>query len=167
MNKVIVDLGCGTSKVSGAIGIDRLSHPGVNIICDFETSLPLKSDSVDTLHASHVIEHIANLIPFMEEIYRVCKPGALVYITSPYYTSRGAYRDPTHVRFIAEDTFPYFQDPTPYGIKTNFQVQRIHYKYRTIFRVFPELIRKIFRKHLWNVADELSVVLEVMPGPYK
>ena len=92
MNEVIVDLGCGTSKVSGAIGIDRLSHPGVNIISDFETSLPLKSDSVDTLHVSHVIEHIANLIPFMEGIYRVCKPGASVYITSPYYTSRGAYR---------------------------------------------------------------------------
>jgi SAM-dependent methyltransferase len=167
MNEVIVDLGCGTSKVSGAIGIDRLSHPGVNIICDFETSLPLKSDSVDTIHSSHVIEHITNLIPFMEEVYRVCKTGASVYITTPYYTSRGAFRDPTHVRFIAEDTFEYFQDPAPYGIKTNFHIEKIHFKYRTFFRYFPEFIRKIFRKHLWNVADELTAILKVMPGSYK
>lgn len=167
MDEVIVDLGCGTSKVSGAIGIDRLSLPEVDIICDFEKSLPLKSDSVDTLHASHVIEHVANLIPFMEEVYRVCKPGASVFIVAPYYTSRGAFRDPTHVRFITEDTFQYFQNPTPYRIKTNFEVQKIHYKYRTIFRFFPELIRSVLRKHFWNVAEELSVALKVMPSAYK
>ncbi len=103
----------------------------------------------------------------MEEVYRVCKPGAVVYIISPYYTSRGAFRDPTHVRFIAEDTFPYFQEPNPYGIKTNFHVQKVHFKYRALFRYFPECIRKIFRKHLWNVADELTVTFKVMPGPYK
>lgn len=163
MDEVIVDLGCGTSKVSGAIGIDRLSLPEVDIICNFENSLPLKSDSVDTLYASHVIEHVSNLIPFMEEIYRVCKPGASVFIVAPYYTSRGAFRDPTHVRFITEDTFQYFQNPTPYRIKTNFKIQKIHYKYRTIFRFFPEFIRSILRKHFWNVAEELSVTLKVMP----
>lgn len=54
---------------------------------------------------SHVIEHVANLVGLMEEVYRVCKSGAVVEIVVPYYTSRGAFRDPTHVRYITEDTF--------------------------------------------------------------
>ena len=62
MQEVIVDLCCGTKKVSGATGIDRMAHPGVNIICHFEQSLPLKSNSVDAPHASHLLEHISSLI---------------------------------------------------------------------------------------------------------
>lgn len=161
MQEVIVDLGCGSKKVSGAIGIDRMAHPGVNIICDFEQSLPLKSNSVDALHASHLLEHISSLIVLMEEIYRVCKPGAGVYITVPYFTSRGAFRDPTHVRYFTEETFQYFQQSVPYGIKANFKIRDVHYKYRTVFRIFPKFIKNIFRKHLWNVVDELSVSLEI------
>jgi len=167
MQKMIVDLGCGTRKVAGAVGIDRLAHPGVNIICDFDQSLPLKSNSVDALHASHLLEHINNLIAFMEEIYRVCKPGALVYIKVPYFTSRGAFGDPTHVRFFTEETFLYFQHSVPYGIKANFQIHGVNYKYRTFFRIFPNFIKNIFRKHLWNVAEELSVSLIVQESPLK
>lgn len=161
MLKMIVDLGCGTNKTSGAIGIDWVHYPGVNIVSDLEYSLPLRSNSIDALHASHILEHINNLIPLMEEIYRVCKPGALVYITVPYFTYEGAFRDPTHVRFFSEVTFSYFQDPTPYGIKTDFQIQDIFYKYRTIFRIFPKFIQKIFRRHLWNVVDEIKISLRV------
>ena len=47
----------------------------------------------------------------MEKIYRVCRTGALVYIEVPYFTSRGAFRDPTHVHFISAETFQYFEPP--------------------------------------------------------
>lgn len=135
MLKMIVDLGCGTIKFSGAIGIHRIPHLGVNIVCELEYSIPYRSNSIETLHTSHTLEHINKLIPLKEEIYRVCKPGAL-YITVPYFTYEGAFRDPTHVRFFSEETFSCFQDPTPYGIKTDFRIQDISYKYRTIFRIF-------------------------------
>lgn len=161
MNKIIVDIGCGSRKLEGAIGIDRFYQPGVDVVCNFEHYLPLKTNSVDVLHASHVLEHIQNLIQLMEEIYRVCKSGAQVDFTVPYFTSRGAFRDPTHVRYLSEETFLYFQHPAPYGIKTDFQIQAIHYKYRTLFRFFPECVRKIFRRHLWNVVDEFKVSLKV------
>ena len=161
MQKVIVDLGCGTTKFSGAIGIDQIPYPGVNIICDFEKSLPLKSNSVDTLYASHLLEHINGLVVFMEDIYRVCKQGANVHIAVPYLTSHAAFRDPTHVRYFSEETFLYFQHPAPYKIKTNFQIQDIRYKYKPFFRIFPKFIQKIFRKHLWNIVDEIRVSLKV------
>jgi len=161
MSLVTVDIGCGSRKVEGAIGIDGIYQPGVNIVCDFEKSIPLKTNSVDILHTSHLLEHIQNLVQLMEEAYRVCKPGGQVYITVPYFTSRGAFRDPTNVRYLSEETFMYFQTPAPYKIRTDFKIQNIHYKYRTLFRYFPEFIRKIFRRHLWNVVDEITVSLKV------
>jgi predicted SAM-dependent methyltransferase len=159
---VIVDLGCGSKKMDGAIGLDRRLEPGVDLICDFEHELPLKTNSVEIMNMSHIMEHVRDLIPFMEEVYRVCRPGAKVRVVVPYYASRGAFRDPTHVRFITEDTFQYFEQPTDYGVKTNFRIENIAYDMRKPFRYFPKYFQKRFRRYLWNVVDNMSVALRVV-----
>lgn len=162
MKPVIVDIGCGVRKVDGALGLDRRRQPGVDLVCDFERALPLKTGSVDVVYMSHIIEHIRDLIPFMEEIYRVCRPGAEVRVVAPYYTSRGAFRDPTHVRFITEDTFQYFEPPTDYGVRTNFKIEKIQYDVRKPFRYLPRYLQKRCRRYLWNVVDNLSVTLRAV-----
>ena len=159
---MIIDLGCGTRKLKGAFGLDRRWEPGVNVICDLERELPLKTSSVDVVYLSHIVEHIRDLVQFMEGVYRVCSPGAEVRIVVPYYTSRGAFRDPTHVRFIAEDTFQYFVPPTDYGAKTNFSIEKIEYDVRKPFRYFPKYFQKRFRRYLWNVVDNMSVTLRAI-----
>ena len=159
---MIIDIGCGTKKLDGAFGLDRRKELGVNVICDFEHAVPLKTNSVDVVYMSHVLEHIRDLVSFMEEVYRVCRPGAEVRVIVPYYTSRGAFRDPTHVRFIAEDTFQYFEPPTNYGIKTNFKIEKIEYDVRKPFRYFPQYFQKRFRRYLWNVVDNMRVTLRAV-----
>jgi SAM-dependent methyltransferase len=159
---VIVDIGCGARKLNGAFGLDRRKQPGVDILCDFEHAVPLKTNSADVVYMSHIMEHIRDLIPFMEEVYRVCRSGAEVRVIVPYYTSRGAFRDPTHVRFITEDTFQYFEPPTDYGIKTNFRIEKIDYDIRKPFRYFPKYFKKRFRRYLWNVVDNMSVTLRAV-----
>jgi len=146
----------------GAFGLDRRKERGVDVICDFEHAVPLKTNAVDVVYMSHIMEHIKDLIPFMEEVYRVCRPGAEVRVIVPYYTSRGAFRDPTHVRFIAEDTFQYFEPPTNYGIKTNFKIEKIEYDVRKPFRYFPQYFQKRFRRYLWNVVDNMRVTLRAV-----
>ena len=162
MKPVVVDLGCGPHKTAGAWGFDRLAQPGVNVVCDLERPLPIRTGSVGAVHLRHIIEHVRELIPFMEEVYRVCRAGAEVQVVAPYYTSRGAFRDPTHVRFITEDTFQYFEPPTDYGVKTHFRIERIEYDYRKPFRFFPRYFQKRFRRHFWNVVDNLMVTLRVV-----
>ena len=162
MRPVIIDIGCGTKKLDGAFGLDRRKERGVDVICDFEHAVPLKTNAVDVVYMSHIMEHIKDLIPFMEEVYRVCRPGAEVRVIVPYYTSRGAFRDPTHVRFIAEDTFQYFEPPTDYGIKTNFKIEKIEYDVRKPFRYFPQYFQKRFRRYLWNVVDNMRVTLRAV-----
>jgi len=136
--------------------------PGIDLVCELEQELPLKTNSVDVMHLSHIVEHIRDLIGFMEEVYRVCRPGAEVRVVAPYYASRGAFRDPTHVRFITEDTFQYFEPPTDYGTKTNFRIEKIEYEVRKPFRFFPRYVQKRFRRYLWNVVDNMTVTLRAV-----
>lgn len=162
MRHVILDLGCGSKKRAGAVGLDCRPGKGVDIVCDLERPLPLADEVADEVHAHHVLEHVRNLVQFMEEIYRVCRSGATLHVSGPYYTSRGAFRDPTHVRFLTEDTFQYFEVPTDYGIRTNFVMEQIEYEVRRPFRYLPSFLIKYCRRHLWNVVDSFWVILRAV-----
>lgn len=162
---LILDIGCGPSKIPNAIGVDRRLIQGVDVVCDIERELPFKTDSVDLIWLRHVIEHVQDMIGLMEEIYRISRHGAAIEVVVPYYASRGAFRDPTHVRFITEDTFQYFEPPTDYGICTNFRIERIRYDVRKPFRWLPPYLQKRCRRYLWNVVDNMEVTLRVIkPG---
>ncbi|GBL40282.1 hypothetical protein EMGBD2_15400 [Nitrospirota bacterium] len=97
----------------------------------------------------------------MEEVYRICKPGATVLISVPYYTSRGAFTDPTHVRFFTEYTFQVFESPT-YGIKTNFRIVTTTFMSFGTFRILPKRVQKWCRRYLWNVVDGITVTLQAV-----
>ncbi|HEU4686222.1 MAG TPA: methyltransferase domain-containing protein [Nitrospira sp.] len=158
----ILDIGCGPAKMPGTIGVDRRRISGVDVVCDIEQELPFKTSAVDRIWMRHVMEHVRDLVRFMEEIYRISRDGAAIEVVVPYYTSRGAFRDPTHVRYITEDTFQYFEPPTDYGIKTDFRIERIHYDMRKPFRWFPRYLQKRCRRYLWNVVDNMEVTLRVV-----
>ncbi|MFO0773135.1 MAG: class I SAM-dependent methyltransferase [Nitrospiraceae bacterium] len=158
---VVIDLGCGGNKVAGAWGFDARMVPGIDVVADIERPLPIRSDSVDVVWVRHVLEHVRELVALMEELSRICKSGGRVEVVVPYYTSRGAFRDPTHVRYITEDTFQYFEPPTDYGIRTQFRIERITYDVRKPFCWFPSYLQKRCRRYLWNVVDNMSVTLRV------
>ena len=162
MESVIIDLGCGDNKIEGAIGVDVRPGPGVDVVCDLERGLPFKSGCAHIVSASHILEHMRDMIGLMEEIFRICRPNAVVEIVAPYYTSQGAFRDPTHLRYLSEDTFLYFEPPTGYGIRTHFRIEKIRFGTRRPFRYFPEFIQKRCRRFLWNVVDNLYVTLRAV-----
>ena len=157
-----LDIGCGAYKQPGTLGIDCRRLPGVQVVCDFERGLPFRDSSVSTAFSIHSIEHMHDLITFMEELYRVCAHGAKVYIKTPYYTSRKAFVDPTHVRFMTEESFEYFKSPNYYDLKTNFRTVSIGYSMRKPFKYLPAYLQKRCRRYLWNVCEEMAVVLEAV-----
>jgi SAM-dependent methyltransferase len=125
--RFVIDLGCGDHKQPGTVGIDVAALPGVDLLGD-ALALPLRDSAVDAVHASHVLEHFDDLVGVMEEIWRVCKPGARVYVTVPHASSSfQAWRDPTHRRGITLNTFTYFDKASPEG-------KRFSYYTRANFR---------------------------------
>jgi SAM-dependent methyltransferase len=110
-----LDIGCGANKQPGFVGMDIRKEPGVDIVQDLETQpWCLPDECVSFVVASHVLEHINparfGFINVMNEIWRICKPGAQFAIAVPYAGSPGYWQDPTHVNPINEVTWAYF-DP--------------------------------------------------------
>jgi SAM-dependent methyltransferase len=98
----VLDLGCGPSKVPGAWGVDIHPYPGVDQVLDFNAApWNLPSDRFDSIFAHHIVEHVASIVAFMSELHRVARPGAVVHIVTPHFSSIDSWKDPTHVRHLA------------------------------------------------------------------
>lgn len=94
-----LDLGCGINKKEGFIGVDSRKFKGVDKVVDLTKAWPWKTNSVDEVHCSHMIEHLtsAQRCHFMNELWRVLKKDAKATIVAPHWASGRAYGDPTHV----------------------------------------------------------------------
>lgn len=124
-----LNLGCGHKKKEGYINIDNRKEVEPDMVVDFEKGkLPFDMSTVDEIYISHLLEHIHNFIPFMEEMYRVLKPHGKVAIKAPYGLSEGGIGDPTHAGGtpLAPRTFNYFDRSNQlwslYNFKTDFKV---------------------------------------------
>ncbi len=111
-----LDIGCGSNKQPGFIGMDYRPVEGVDIVQDLE-EFPWKDlpdESVLVAIASHVLEHInpakGTFIRFMDEVWRILKPEGEFAIVVPYAGSPGYWQDPSHINPITENTLEYF-DP--------------------------------------------------------
>jgi SAM-dependent methyltransferase len=84
----------------------------------------------------------ANLrFPFVElmsEIWRVLRPGGLLYAQTPAVPHESAFIDPTHTNFVTFGTHAYFTKPLlaarPYGFTGAFEMLRlVRFKPRTAY----------------------------------
>lgn len=103
-----IDLGCGGDKHADCTGIDIRPGDHVDLVHDFEQSIPLMDDAVSFVMANRSLEYCHDLTAVMREIYRVCAHKALVCIVAPY--SLAAF----HLANPAMRT--YFNEYTPFYI---------------------------------------------------
>lgn len=108
-----LDLGCGSNKKGPEyIGVDFAKCEGVDVVHDLKIApWPWEDNSVDEIFSSHFFEHLngKERILFMNEAYRILKPGKQMVIITPFWTSMRAYGDPTHAwPPICEMTFMYY-----------------------------------------------------------
>lgn len=102
---VVVDLGCGATKQwPGNLGLDIFPAPGVDALADLSGSLPLADDSVDVLFAVHILEHLIDFLPLVDECHRVLRPDGVLHVMSPWWGHVNAVADPTHVRLLDVQT---------------------------------------------------------------
>jgi len=105
--KLVLDLGCGRAKQPGSLGLDRRPLPGVDLVADFETRLPLADDSVDAVYSKSVLEHLDHFELVMAELHRVVKPGGEIHLLVPHFSSPLSFSDFTHRRFFGYYSFDY------------------------------------------------------------
>lgn len=168
-----LNLGSGRKRYKGFINVDKQPLPETDMIWDLEkTPMPFETDSVSEVICEHVLEHITGFVPLMEDIHRVCRPGAVIKVMVPYFRYEGAFRDPTHVRFFSEHSFDYFCNGHSHNyysrarfrlrtveLRTNFKTntKTLHKK---IIRFIP--FKKLLNPFLWNMYSEVYFELEVV-----
>ncbi len=145
MTRKTLDLGCGTMpknpfQMEEVYGIDIRQDVDARIYsADLAVEpIPCGNDFFDGVTAIDFLEHIPRIIykperrfcfvELMNEIYRVLKPGGVFYSCTPAFPAAAAWRDPTHVNIITEETFPlYFDDKTRlasmYGFNGYFRIE--------------------------------------------
>lgn len=111
-----LDLACGQRPTEGFTGVDV--WPGADIVHDLLSfPWPFDDRSVSEVVCNHFVEHIPMqmtdggvdlLCAFMNELWRVMKPGARATIQHPHAHSDRAWWDPTHRRCIPYQTWYYF-----------------------------------------------------------
>jgi len=138
IKKVIINLGCGKTRIPGSIGVDVVKIDNfVDVVHDFNiVPYPFKNNSADEIHLYHVLEHLHKPLEKMEELHRILKPGGKLYLRVPHFSSMGAFTDITHVRPFGYLSFdPFLIDhPQHYYTKVVFKIIMKEIKY---FGLYP------------------------------
>ena len=135
-----LNLGCGRDIKEGWVNVDKEKLFGVNVLLNLELpnlddpqawngKFPFDVNSVDEILMSHILEHISNTLPLMQELHRIAKPNCLLTVKCPYGSSDNADEDPQHVRRYFLKSFHYFAQPSywqaDYGYRGDWKPEKI------------------------------------------
>ncbi|MDA1273608.1 MAG: hypothetical protein O2960_06095 [Verrucomicrobia bacterium] len=106
-----LNLGCGSQKVSGYVNVDKFGDPDVKADLE-EFPWPWPDNGAEEVILNHVLEHLGRTTDIyfgiIQELYRVCRPGAKVRIAVPHPRHNDFISDPTHVRAITTEGLALF-----------------------------------------------------------
>lgn len=152
-----LNLGCGEDIRKGYVNLDFDKHSGVDVIWNIEKfPWPFKDSEFDSVYASHLLEHVNDLVKTMTEIKRICKNDAIISIRLPHFSCGVSYRDPTHKRFISYHTFDYFTEECFYKNMPTFKIidrrlnftrqsfTFLNYFFNPILNLFPTIYERFF-----------------------
>lgn len=168
-----LDLACGLTPPSGFVGVDRVIPAGAENMAEgwvqadlFAPSWPFRSSSIEAARCSHFVEHVPNLVGFMDELWRILEPDAPVEIAHPYQFSVRAWQDPTHVRALNEVSWFYYSaawrsanDLGHYPMRADFRVESIELVGSGRFAHMTQRELAAAAVHQVNVVDDLRVTL--------
>lgn len=101
----------------------------------FETCSPLiteniSDESVEEIQGEDVLEKVPDLIAFIDECYRILKPGAKAIFSCPFYASTRAWVSPLTRRCLSESSLGFaskdWREQVKYTeatVKADFQVE--------------------------------------------
>ena len=167
----VLDIGCGSAKLPGAVGLDVSANTDADIVHDLDAfPYPIEDESFDQILLQDVIEHVKEPIKVFEELHRIARSGARIQLRTPHFSSILAYGDPTHrhyfstiaIRSLAEPRFAHYTD-------VRFRVVHITLDLWLPFRLvglgalanrFPETYEKYlaFRFPTMNIRAEFEVL---------
>lgn len=119
-----INLGSGKDYKPGWLNIDVVDRAQPDLVLDLgqPLTLPLdlqtclggrvvlEADSIETVYANNVLEHVPDLPQLMGNVLKLLKEGGQFQIEVPYERAPTAWQDPTHLRALNENSWLYYTD---------------------------------------------------------
>ena len=129
----ILDIGCGKSKVQGAVGVDFKAYLGVDVVHDLNNfPYPFDEGEFDKIYIFDTLFLLDDPLKVMEEVYRICKSGGDVVVMQPYFRSVWNYVDPWVKNFATVHSFAFYDPDDPICSRYEYSSARF-YTTRIIF----------------------------------
>ena len=170
-------LACGMDRIEGYHHVD--SNPDckpdqVMDLLDFTEPWPW--EMVEDIQIKHFVEHIPHgfgqkdmFIQFFERCWLALRHGGTMTIRYPWYSSVGAFADPTHHRVITPLTFNYLSAAwlldrkiEHYDVDCDFEVVSTACTTGHLVMDVPEAQREAAISTMWNGAHEGVTVLRAI-----
>jgi len=167
-----LNIGCGRDIREGWVNLDINKTSGVDVVHNLnEFPYPFKENSLDEVLAIDVFEHVDDLILVLEELFRICKPGATIKAVVPYGV--GWVEHIQHKRGFNYTTFKSVsQNKREVNYFTKADIRQIDLKTKPtkVGRFIPNFwvpkselrFREIVSTFLNNIVKEMYVTLEVV-----
>lgn len=124
--RTVLNLGCGRQARTDAINVDLVPGEHTDVVHDLDVlPWPFDADQFTEVLAYDVLEHLDRLVPVMEEIHRVTRPGGLVRITVPHFSSSNAFTDITHRHYFGWFSTHYFTGENQWDFYTAKRFERV------------------------------------------
>ncbi|HVG32488.1 MAG TPA: class I SAM-dependent methyltransferase [Pyrinomonadaceae bacterium] len=125
--KKVLDVGCGTNKYRGAVGIDYNPRTDADVIHDLGVlPYPFQDDEFDLIVSRHVIEHVPDVMAFVSELHRITKAGGRIQLVTPHYSNPDWPTDPTHRNHFNSYSFNCFmQDRRLFPFYTDVELKPV------------------------------------------
>lgn len=175
--EILLDVGCGSHKQEGFVGMDNRALPGVDVVHDVEDlPWPFEEGSVDGIVMSHLMEHIKPwlTIDVMNEAHRILKEGGQLFVMMPYGTSFGYTQDPTHCNPWNEVTPTYFDPemnslysvytPKPWKIESCYVDPKENLE--IVFKKRPSTEAKVNKEKKAAAQDANDVIVRAARYPF-
>ena len=105
----ILDIGSGPNRHPGAVTLDRSPLVNPDVQHDLDAyPYPFDDNSFEHIICHHVVEHIADVVLFMEEVHRILAHGGTIQIITPHFSSSNSWTDPTHKQHLGFYAFDFF-----------------------------------------------------------
>jgi SAM-dependent methyltransferase len=102
----VLDIGCGTNKTPGALGMDVNPRTDADVIHDLDDlPYPFADDQFDEVIGRHVIEHVRDPMGVMAELHRITRAGGIVKLVAPHWTNPDWASDLTHRNHLSSYSF--------------------------------------------------------------
>ena len=144
----ILDIGCGTNKIPGAVGMDVNPRTAADVIHDLDDlPYPFDTDEFDEVIGRHVIEHVRDPMAVMCEIHRITRKGGTVRLVTPHWTNPDFATDLTHRNHLNSYSFRNLTD------------ERAVFPFYTDVR-FKQLEARVTILNLWKLTG-LEVLINL------